>query len=338
MNKNKSWLDKDTMIKGAKIALGSSVAIAICMLLGLENSASAGIITLLTIQNTTRDTLNLAKFRFISFVFAMLIAYAINSVYGYRTAGFCIYILITVVLSSALGWENTISTNAVFGTHIFISGEHFSFMFLVNEFLILLIGTAIAVILNLRMPRIEKEIKNDIDFVEHTIMLILYEISEKIRNNKDFENTGERFPQLMEHLDDAINKALINRGNTLREHSEFYINFFILRKNQVHILMDIYDSLRRIDCSAANTEHIADFFKDISDGFSIGNTAHPKLNELNILMERFKNEKLPKNYDDFSVKATLFHCLKEIGDFFMLKQQFIDNLSEEQISIYLKIH
>ena len=72
-------------LKIIKIAIGSSIAILIANLFGLKYSASAGIITLLSIQDTKKQTIEVAKRRIVACAFAFLTAYILfnirNNVY-----------------------------------------------------------------------------------------------------------------------------------------------------------------------------------------------------------------------------------------------------------------
>lgn len=62
------------LIKVIKIAVGTGLAIFIAGIFGLNYSASAGIITLLSIQDTKKSTIKIAVKRIAAFVLAMLIS------------------------------------------------------------------------------------------------------------------------------------------------------------------------------------------------------------------------------------------------------------------------
>ncbi len=54
-------MNKDTIIKSLKIAVAAVLSIAIAGELGLRYSATAGIITVLSIQNTKKETIKSAR-------------------------------------------------------------------------------------------------------------------------------------------------------------------------------------------------------------------------------------------------------------------------------------
>ena len=161
-------IDRQTAIKSIKIALGSGAAIILAGILGLEYATSTGIITLLTILDTKTDTLRLAAHRLMSFALSMATAWLVCKIPVHNTLHYCIFLLIVVEISYLLKWDGSISTNAVFGTHIFISNEVAAVtgQVLMNEFGLLIIGTLMAMLMNWKMPDLEREIKEDISYGE----------------------------------------------------------------------------------------------------------------------------------------------------------------------------
>lgn len=329
---------KESMIKGGKIALGSTAAIAVCLMLDLDYAPSAGIITLLTIQNTVRATLDLARFRIFSFLLAMGIGFAISAANGNNALSFCIFLLLMVEISFLCGWQDTVSTNAVFGTHIFIYGEAFTGAFLFNEVAILLVGISLAVLLNLKMPEKERGIREDIAHVENSMMRIIGEMARKVRDNAEMERAGEEIEELSAFLDRAIDNAIANRDNTLKEHSDFYIYFFMLRQNQCGILKGLYMSLAKVQRWGFDTGLAADFLEGLSNSFSIHNNVSLRIQKLDAVMREFGSLELPATYEEFQSRAVLYHCMSGIEDFLKLKQVFIARLSEEQRQMYLRLH
>ena len=72
------------MLKLFKIAVGSAAAIFLADLLGLSYSTSAGIITLLTIQDTSRETIVISAKRIGAFLVATVLSYAVFHLLGYN--------------------------------------------------------------------------------------------------------------------------------------------------------------------------------------------------------------------------------------------------------------
>ena len=79
-----------------KAGIGSAIAIIVAQSLGLLYSPSAGIITLLTLQNTKKETIVIAVKRILSFILATVIAFLSFETMGYHSIAFefsCFYLL-----------------------------------------------------------------------------------------------------------------------------------------------------------------------------------------------------------------------------------------------------
>ena len=59
-------MNKESWIQVFKIGIGSAIAIFLAETMKLSYATSAGIVTMLTIQNTRKDTFNLAVKRILS--------------------------------------------------------------------------------------------------------------------------------------------------------------------------------------------------------------------------------------------------------------------------------
>lgn len=139
---------RKVLLLAVKIAVGSSAAIYIAQILGLEYEASAGTIALLTLVTTKWETVRLSVYRLVTFVFSVVLAGITFECLDSEWIAYGVYIFFLFGISSALGWKATISVNAVIGTH-FLTSRDFGYEFVRNEFLLVLIGITIAVILNL---------------------------------------------------------------------------------------------------------------------------------------------------------------------------------------------
>lgn len=116
-----SYLSKaftpDHVLRGFKVALGASASILIAGLLGLSSSGTAGIITVLSILGTKRETLILAGVRLISFAVALGIAALCYGVLGFTLAGFAVYLFLFSVACYALNWSHSVSMMSVLVLH-----------------------------------------------------------------------------------------------------------------------------------------------------------------------------------------------------------------------------
>ena len=133
MDRKKEW--KKILLQSVKIAVGSSAAIYIAEQIGLENATSAGSIALLTLVTTKWETVKLSVYRLLSFFFTALLAGLTIGLLESEWIAYGIFMFMVMTMCHALGWQATISVNAVIGTHFLVSKD-FGNDFIINELLI----------------------------------------------------------------------------------------------------------------------------------------------------------------------------------------------------------
>lgn len=165
---------RKTLLLAVKIAVGSSGAIYIAQLLGLEYAISAGTITLLTLLTTKWETVRLSAFRLVTFAVTILLAWASFAHIKSMWIGYGVFIFCVVLFAEVMGWRATISVNSVIGAHLLTSRD-FGMAFVENEFLLVLIGVVIAFLLNLfqNNDRNEKDIIANMRYTEERLQQIL---------------------------------------------------------------------------------------------------------------------------------------------------------------------
>jgi len=168
--------------KSVKIAVGSGLAIMLANLLNLKYDIFAGTITLLTILTTRWETIRLSLYRVVTFLFSVVVCFLVFNHLGGGWLEYGIFVLIMVLFCEALGWGATISVNAVVGAHFFTEAD-FSLSFIVNEFLLLLIGIVIAVVLSFFSNNrgTQKRVLQDMQYVEEQLKGILAHMADYLR-------------------------------------------------------------------------------------------------------------------------------------------------------------
>ena len=171
--KNVRW--KNLLLLALKVALGSSIAIYIAEHLQLEFAASAGIIALLTLSTTRKGTIQLSMILLITVCIVAVTAWATFVPIKSEWVAFGVFIFVMTAISEITGWRATLSVNAVIGTH-FLTTRNFSFSFFLNELMLVLIGIAVAFVLNLFQDnRSQKEkIRQNIIYTEEKMQEIFH--------------------------------------------------------------------------------------------------------------------------------------------------------------------
>ena len=114
-------MNKINFNKVIRIAVGSALSFFVCRLFGIQNSASAAVITLLSIQDTKKETLSDVVKRVFSYFFAIVTAYFLFTYIGFNELAFCIFMFILVSVAYKLNWLNTLSSSTVVTTHFMLA-------------------------------------------------------------------------------------------------------------------------------------------------------------------------------------------------------------------------
>lgn len=328
-------------IKIFKIAIGSSIAILISNLFGLSYSASAGIITLLSIQDTKKQTLQVAKRRLLACIFAFLIAYVLFQTLGFFTYVFGIFLFVFIAGSYLLGIDDGIAMCSVLVTHFLIE-KNMSTSFIGNEVLIMLIGILTGIVLNLFMPNNAKTIKANINIVEEKMKHILCLISDNMLleygNEMLYEESEIKLSSeinlLADTLTSGLSSAYDDMNNTLLSNTKYYISYFTMRREQVYYLNQIIQQIGLLTYTPRQAFLISDFIRKIKEQFHEHNNAIELLDELYLIKEKLKDETNPVTREEFENRAILYIIFNDLECFLNLKKNFVKQLTQNDIKKY----
>lgn len=176
-------------VKSLKIACAAAVSIALAGELGLQNSVTAGIITILSIQNTKRETFRRAWNRGLAFACALVLSFGCFSVMGYTLWAFAVYLLLFAMLCYSMKWAEAISTVSVLVTHI-LKEQSFAPEVLLNEALVFLIGVSVAILVNLHLRGSEEEFASLAGEVDRQMREIIHQMSTWLYSKDCMKNDG----------------------------------------------------------------------------------------------------------------------------------------------------
>ena len=323
------------LIIAAKIAVGSSAAILIADLLSLDHSASAGIVTLLTLMTTKWETLRLSVLRLISFVITMIIGAAVFYLVNIDWLSYGIFIFFLIFITYALGWVSTISVNAVIGTHLLLDG-HFGTADVFNEFMLVMIGIILAIVLNMfhDYRHQKKTITANMRAIEGKMQKIMRELADFLVNDEPELGKREEFEALDRELEACIAESMDYQDNTYHSHPAYYIDYFRMRQSQCHIIFNLHDELERIKTLPARAGEVSEYMYYVADNIVEFADPVPQLARAQELFEKMRSDALPGSPDEFESRALLYHILSDLEEFLRFKQRFISELTPEQIKEY----
>jgi len=315
-------MDKEKIIKSIKIAVAAVLAITIAAELGLKYSATAGIITVLSIQNTKRETIKSARNRTLAFVCALILAAASFHLLGFTLFAFAWYLLLFALLCLYADWGEAIAMDSVLITH-FLSERSMSVPLIGNEIALFLIGTTVGVLVNMHLRKKEKVFQKLADDVDLQIKGILSRMSLWLMEEDKSGYSPDCLIQLKESLDLARTCALNNYNNALWKKDSYEVDYIQMRQQQSMVLQEIYENIKSITCLPRQAKQVALLFEGIEQGYHRENTAEGLLKDLDLLFQDLKSHELPSNREEFEARAILFYILKQTKKLLVIKREFI---------------
>lgn len=321
------------MLKLIKIAAGSVAAIFIADVLNLDYSTSAGIITLLTIQDTSRETISISVKRVLAFLLATFFSYMVFHVIGYHVLAFGIFLFLFIACCTPLHLREAVSTNAVLATHYYLAKE-MTWASVGNEALLLLVGAGVGTLLNLYMPGKVKEIRSTQRILEEDLKNVLLRMAEYIRKKDRADYTGDCFEKLQTDIAKGEKQAFAYMNNTFFQESKYFMQYINMREQQCVVLKEIYKKIISLRTIPQQTEQVAAFIYQTGVSFGESNNARGLLEELSGLCIQMKDSPLPVSREEFEDRAVLYGILMDLDYFLQLKKEFADALTQEQIGKY----
>ena len=329
--------------KVMKIAAGAGLAMILAERLGLNYSASAGVITLLSIQDTKKETIRVVVRRLLSFVLAMVISAACFSAFGYGPAAVSVFLLMFSTVCMAFGMQEGISVNTVLMTH-FLAERSMNAVNIGNELGLLVTGAGIGVLLNLYIPGKERVIRMSQRQIEGRMKEILWNMAKQLtaadqeRSNmpSDQPPLTSRLTELDETLKQGEKSAYEDMENKLLSDTRYYLRYMNMRRTQAFVLGRIEAEMSHLKELPSQARPIAELMERISVSFHEYNNAVELLASLDRGTCSMREQRLPESREEFESRAVLFQILLELEQFLEIKKKFVEELSAEEIGKFWK--
>lgn len=317
-----TYRHRHIILKVLKIAVGSCLAIAIAEFFALQYAASAGIITLLTVQDTRKGTIQLALDRIMSFLMSIVLIFLCfhaTSRLGWINYGS--YIFLMVIGCYYFEWQNAVSVNAVMGTHYLMSPDY-SLGFALSELFLVLIGTGVAMALNWKMPSSLKVIRQDMKRIEDAMQQVLREISGYLADSQSGELVWLDLDMLETDIHKGLKRAHEQAHNTMAEEDLYYVGYMEMRLQQCVMLQNLRSRVQKIQELPRQAKPISDFLEHLADYVHAEDVPGEQLRKLQMVFDHMKQEPMPVTREEFENRAILYHVLMDLEEFLFVKQRF----------------
>lgn len=326
---------KYSLLLNFEIALAFIISILISEISGLENSITAGVVTLLSIQTTKTQTVNIAAKRVIGYFIMLVMVIVIFNTLGYNLISFGIFVFLFALINSRFNISIGLAPNVVMAGH-FYARQTTDINFIFNETAIYLIAVAVAIIVNLIIPVTksrEKE-KYNIDNSIRKILLSLSNIinedyKKKFNKNEYITDIENKIQIAFKEMEDYEKTVIYKLENDILNNDIYDLEYINMRKNQFNILKKIFELTKKLNKKYYQSEAIAIFLKEIESDYDENNNVVELMNKSKDLLDKFSNSELPQDRTEFENRAILYTIMSDINSFLMEKYDFINRIQDE---------
>ena len=310
------------MQKVIKTAVGTFLAIYLAEKFQIKYGVTAGIVAIISIQTTKRESLKIAGERVAASFIGLLLAALFFYFGGYNPLIFGIFVLVFMPLCLKFNIFQGFLVTVVLAAHM-LTEKSVSLAMLLNEGAILFIGAAVAIGLNMYMPNLTgkiKELQNDID---ELMKRLLNDMGDVLLTGAVQIDEEKLFTQLREKLEKGRELAFNEYNNSLLSPSQNHIELFNLKRSQYKVLVRMRRHFFKLFISSAHTEMIADFTKKVGNSIGTDTLYMEALDELGKLKETFRQMPLPQSRVEFESRAGLLQFFNDLEEFLELKKDFL---------------
>ncbi|MGY4690217.1 aromatic acid exporter family protein [Salibacterium sp. K-3] len=303
-----------------KTSIGAALSIFIAQLLDLDFYVSAGIITVLCISVTKKESVRDSWERLVACLIGIIFAGVVYEGIGYHFVSVAVLFLLFIPTAVAAGVKRGVITSVVIMLHLYTL-ENISRAIIWNELQLICIGIGIALIMNLYMPSRENDLTWKQVRVEECFRDIWREYSAYLQYG-DITWDGREIADAAALIDEGKSMALNNIENDFMRHDDYFYHYFKMREKQFDVIKRILPFISSLDRTVIQGRKMAVFLQELSEGVSPGNTSGYFLEKLHALKRELQDMELPKTREEFEVRSSLFYILNELESYLLVKKRF----------------
>jgi uncharacterized membrane protein YgaE (UPF0421/DUF939 family) len=298
------------------------IASLLARLFRLDYWMTAGVVAILSIHLTKRDSLIYSLRRMIDALFAIVLATVLFIGLGYEFYVYSIFILIFIYSSFVFKIAEGIVLSVVLVTHLYQEGD-FSLPLLLNEFYILLISIGVATIFNILYPTSsEKELNKHVESIDQLVRDHLFMLHLLLKDPAYNEEYYRHYVAIDHKIQKTIDIVELVDKDMLFQNDHSYLAYLHMRKEQNSYIRHMYQQALKIKRLHPYALEISAFIIDLSYDIGVYNKAFAQLKNLDLIQQRYKESTLPETREEFEIRAMLYQILNEIESLLMVKVQF----------------
>lgn len=312
-----------------KTALGAALAIFISQMLGLSYAANSGIIVILSVHNTRKKSMDIAKQRFIATILALATGAIVFSIVGFNAIAFGVYLLLFIPAAVRFDFHDAIVPCSVLVSHL-LSIKSVAPVWLLNEFLQMVIGAGIGLLLNLYIPSIEGKLKKDIILIEEKMKGALLNMAECLRSPLLVSQDEDRLLSLEVSLHEGLERARLDASNYPGREVTYFVRYMEMRIRQYDMIRFMGKYLRNIRLSNEMSEMAASLTEFVAEQVNELDGKETAFLELTERRDIFRSLELPKSREEFEERASLYEYVNDLENIIGIKRSFADSLTVDE--------
>ena len=162
--------------KTLKMALSATIAIIISNYIGLQFGVTSGIIAILSIQDTKKESLLVAGRRIIASALAILLSFMLYLLLGNNPIIFGLFLIIFIQTTTILKIEEGMVVGSVLSTHL-LTSTNINISWIINEAQLTVIGIGVAMMFNLYTASLEEQFEKNKERIEDYYRAILSDMA-----------------------------------------------------------------------------------------------------------------------------------------------------------------
>ena len=305
-----------------KMSISAVIALGLATILKVQFSAVAGVIAILSIQDTRKKSLIYGKSRILACFLAIFLSVIIYKFIGQSSITFGMFLIIFIPLTSKLKISEGMVPAVVLSTHLLIA-DSITQYWIINEILLTVIGVGVAAIANIYMPSLDKDFQEDKEYIENTYKVIFIKMSKSLITHTVDLDEEKILIGLEKKLKESQDRAYKIANNQLLKGDTYYIDYINMRINQFGIIKKLRAHFERFYMSFEQTNMISKFTRNVADQIKEENDCSDLLKKLEILKEDFRKMSLPKTREEFENRAQLLQFLNDMEDFLNIKRNLV---------------
>lgn len=307
--------------KTLKMALSATIAIIISNYVGLQFGVTSGIIAILSIQDTKKESLLVAGRRIIASALAILLSFMLYLLLGNNPIIFGLFLIIFIQTTIILKIEEGMVVGSVLSTHL-LTSTNINISWIINEAQLTAIGIGVAMMFNLYTASLEEQFEKNKERIEDYYRAILSDMAVSL--------VTQAVPiyekQISVNVEELINKskfmAQIINNNRLFKKNDYYLSYIEMRIIQLDTMKRMKRHFSRFYMTYDQTRILSEFTNEVAMNLKEDNDCVELINKLNLLRKDYEKMDLPKNRNEFENRALLFQFLNDLEDFLVIKKEF----------------